>query len=30
MKVQEDPSTPLEKPQKEVGDPGREVGPKVK
>jgi hypothetical protein len=26
-KVQEDPSTPLQKPQEEIGDPGREVGP---
>jgi hypothetical protein len=26
-KVQEDPSTPLQKPQEEVEDPGREVGP---
>jgi hypothetical protein len=26
-KVQEDPSTPLQKPQKEVKDLGREVGP---
>jgi hypothetical protein len=25
-KVQEDPSTPLQKPQEEVRDPGREVG----
>jgi hypothetical protein len=25
-KVQEDPSTPLKKPQEEVEDPGREVG----
>jgi hypothetical protein len=26
-KVQEDPSTPLQNPQEEVGDPGREAGP---
>jgi hypothetical protein len=26
-KVQEDPSIPLQKPQEEVEDPGREVGP---
>jgi hypothetical protein len=26
-KVQEDPSTPLQKPQEEVEDPRREVGP---
>jgi hypothetical protein len=26
-KVQEDPSTPLQKPREEVKDPGREVGP---
>jgi len=26
-KVQEDPSTPLQKPQEEVEDPGREVCP---
>jgi hypothetical protein len=26
-KVQEDPSTPLQKPREEVEDPGREVGP---
>jgi hypothetical protein len=27
MKVLEAPSIPLQKPQEEVGDPGREVGP---
>ena len=29
-KVQEDPSTPLQKPQEEIEDPGREVGPTSK
>jgi hypothetical protein len=29
-KVQEDPSTPLQKPQEEIEDPGREVSPTSK